>query len=305
MNPRELTELETTRVHRIRELASELDQLGKSALDKAAEAGHLLTECKAGLDHGAWLPWLEENFTFTDRTAQRWMKLAEDMATGKLKNDTVSDLGLTEAYRLLSDSAAPTEDTEDTDPDPLVVDGIKAETPDQTPRPHVSQNSGENEWFTPPEFIASAVVVMGGIDLDPASCTAANKTVGAKRIHTKEKDGLEHNWKGRVWMNPPYAQPLCEKFCAKLCASLTTGVSQAIVLVNNATETQWFQRMAALSTAICFPKLRTKFLDPQGKLGAPLQGQAILYFGLHAAKFKAEFAQYGLILIPDRKEIAV
>jgi ParB family chromosome partitioning protein len=299
-----MNSITTTTVHRIRELASELDQLDRSALDKAAEAGRLLTECKAGLDHGAWLPWLGANFTFTDRTASNWMRIARELDSGRLKSESVSDLGLTEAYRLLSDRAEDTEDTEDTEPEPLVVDESKAETLKPTPRPHVSQNSGEHEWFTPPDFITSAVVVMGCIDLDPASCTAANKTVGAKRIHTKEKDGLEHNWKGRVWMNPPYAQPLCEKFCIKLCASLATGVSQAIALVNNGTETQWFQAMAESATAICFPQGRIKFIDPEGKPGAPLQGQAILYFGLHAAKFAAEFAQYGLILIPDRKEIA-
>ncbi len=58
-------------------------------------------ECKDGLSHGQWLPWLESNFSFTDRTARRWMKLADDMATGKIKSDTVSNLS--EAYRITTD----------------------------------------------------------------------------------------------------------------------------------------------------------------------------------------------------------
>lgn len=86
----------TTKVDRIRTLASELDQLGKSALEKAIEAGNLLRECKAGLPHGQFLPWLKSNFSFTDRTARNWMRISEASASGKLEN--VSDLS--EAYRL-------------------------------------------------------------------------------------------------------------------------------------------------------------------------------------------------------------
>jgi ParB family chromosome partitioning protein len=159
---------------------------------------------------------------------------------------------------------------------------------------HVAQNSGENEWYTPPNFIASARAVMGGIDTDPASSEIANQTVKAKRFYTKEDDGLRQAWKGNVWMNPPYAQPLISNFAEAVAYKYSVGeFKQAIVLVNNATETQWFQRMAGVASAICFPKSRVRFLDPQGNPGAPLQGQAILYFGMNPAKFAEEFNHYG------------
>jgi hypothetical protein len=90
-----------TQVDRIRTLAAELDTLGKTALEKASEAGRLLIECKERLKHGEWLPWLESNFSFTDRTARRWIKLAEDIDSGKLKTDTVSNLA--EAYRITTE----------------------------------------------------------------------------------------------------------------------------------------------------------------------------------------------------------
>lgn len=159
---------------------------------------------------------------------------------------------------------------------------------------HVAQNSGENEWYTPSEYIESARLVMGSIDTDPASSQIANATVQALQFYTKDDDGLTKEWRGNIWMNPPYAQPLISQFSQAISKKFTDGeVSQAIVLVNNATETAWFQLMAEYASAVCFPKSRIRFLDPNGKPGAPLQGQAVLYFGEHSQVFYNEFKKYG------------
>jgi hypothetical protein len=42
--------------------------------------GELLIEAKAALEHGQWLPWLNEHFGWDERTAQRYMKEAGDPA---------------------------------------------------------------------------------------------------------------------------------------------------------------------------------------------------------------------------------
>lgn len=165
---------------------------------------------------------------------------------------------------------------------------------------HVSNNSGENEWYTPPEFIEAARKTMGSIDLDPASSKIANKIVKAKKFYTVEDDGLRQEWEGNVWMNPPYSSPEIKQFSRKVTTTFAdTIIAQAIILVNNATETQWFQEMLAETSAVCFPSSRIKFLDKQGSPGAPLQGQAILYMGVRVSDFIDNFKQFGVVLYHD------
>lgn len=161
-------------------------------------------------------------------------------------------------------------------------------------RPHVAYNAGNNEWYTPPEYIAAAVEVMGGIDLDPATSEAANTVVGAARIFTAQDDGLLHFWQGRVWMNPPYASELVGRFADKLALHASVGdVTEAIVLVNNATETAWFNTLVGVASAVVFPRARVRFWQPGGTFGAPLQGQAVIYIGPSPAKFLDAFRRFG------------
>ena len=157
-------------------------------------------------------------------------------------------------------------------------------------RPHVANNSGNNEWYTPSEYIEAARKVMGSIDLDPASCELANSTVMADKIYTAEDDGLSQEWYGNVWLNPPYAGDLIGKFADK---ASEMEYRQAIILVNNATETAWFNTLIDKASAIVFPKSRVKFYLPDGRTGAPLQGQAVVYIGNNPNAFIQIFAPFG------------
>jgi len=165
--------------------------------------------------------------------------------------------------------------------------------------------TGENEWFTPPEYIALARTVLGEIDLDPATHEAAQATIKAARYFTKADDGLVQEWHGRVWLNPPYAQPLIEQFVMKLLAEYDAGrVTSAIMLTHNYTDTVWFQAALGAAYAICFTRGRVKFYEPDGEIAAPTQGQAFFYFGDDADKFLRTFRNVGSAAVWDRIEYA-
>lgn len=161
-------------------------------------------------------------------------------------------------------------------------------------KPHVAFNSGNNEWYTPKEIIEAARKAMGSIDIDPASSDVANEVVKAAEYYTAETDGLDKPLHGNVWMNPPYASDLIGKFIQKI-VSERNSYKQAIVLVNNATETEWFNSLISVASAVCFPRSRVKFYMPDGKTGSPLQGQAIVYIGDSMSNFLDNFSAIGWI----------
>lgn len=163
---------------------------------------------------------------------------------------------------------------------------------------HVSNNSGNNEWYTPPCYIESARAVMGGIDHDPASNDIAQRVVRAATYNTIENSGLDSIWSGRVWMNPPYSSKLIGAFCQRLAMFHLLGtISESVVMTNNATDTRWFESLMSHAAAVCLVRGRIRFLSPSGELGnAPLQGQVFTYTGQHVGEFASEFSKYGKVV---------
>jgi ParB family chromosome partitioning protein len=159
--------------------------------------------------------------------------------------------------------------------------------------------TGENEGYTPQEYVEAARLVLGHFDLDPASSAHANEHhVKALNFYTQEDNGLARDWFGRVWMNPPYSQPLITQFCEKLRAEYEAGeVAAAVALTHNYSDTGWFHHLAAVSSALCFTKGRVRFESPDGTKASPTQGQTFFYLGDQPRVFVENFARFGLCLV--------
>lgn len=162
---------------------------------------------------------------------------------------------------------------------------------------HRAQGTGENEWYTPAEHIEVVRAFLGGIELDPASSAKAQKVVKAAKFHTRDDDGLAHEWNGRVWLNPPYAQPAIQQFTQKMVDEVRAGrVTEAIMLTHNYTDTAWFHIAQSACAAICFTRGRIAFIDPDGNKAMPTQGQAFFYYGDRVKDFVAAFSRFGFVV---------
>lgn len=94
---------------------------------------------------------------------------------------------------------------------------------------HQSARMLNDEWLTPPNIIAE----LGPFDLDP--CAPINRPwPTAYKHYTKEDNGLEKEWNGCVWLNPPYSREAA-KWLRKLADH-----GNGIALTFARTETKWF-----------------------------------------------------------------
>lgn len=163
-----------------------------------------------------------------------------------------------------------------------------------------------NEWYTPARYTEAARSVMGSIDLDPASCEHANKTVKASRYYTKDDNGLMHPWPGNIWLNPPYGRldptkvgstrSLQKFFLEKLLQEHAAGhVEQAIALMlGNACFMQWFQPL--WEYPLCFHAGRIEFEREDGTQDHFGFGTIFVYLGTNKAKFTEVFSKFGNVV---------
>ena len=167
----------------------------------------------------------------------------------------------------------------------------------QRQQEHVNQilrSSNSNDWFTPAPVVDGVRRALGAIDLDPASCTQANRTVKATHFYDKERDGLKEAWKGRIFVNPPYGG-LAGPFVEHLIGQYTCGnTTAAIALVNAAaTHTNWFQPL--FDYPLCFAR-RINFESPDGPTPGATHGSVLAYLGQDERRFVDVFREFGPVV---------
>lgn len=189
----------------------------------------------------------------------------------------------------------------------------------------INQSSGVQEYYTPANIIEAARQVLGGyIELDPASCLEANRTVCAERYFTKEDDGLSKEWRARtVWMNHPFGKeeypcgPNCKKkicpkrgyhqtvyqpgngdWITKFVWSYQAGHFKAGLNITFAsTSEDWFQPL--LQFPACFLRGRTNYNTPGGGTTSQVpKGSAVFYLGSNVPLFYKVFSGLGNVVIP-------
>ena len=159
------------------------------------------------------------------------------------------------------------------------------------------------EWYTPARYVDAAREVLGDIDLDPASSAKANETVRARRFFTLADDGLKRRWTGRVFLNPPYGLSDDGRSNQGVWSDAIIerhrggSVKEAVLLVNAATDSSWFQVL--WDFPLCFVAHRIQFCGPEGKGSQPTHGNVFAYFGRRVDGFARRFAEFGRIVVPD------
>jgi len=180
--------------------------------------------------------------------------------------------------------------------------------------------SDSDDYVTPPAYTHAARQVMGSIDLDPASTSIANKTVGAKEFYTIDDNGLKYKWFGRVWLNPPYLKT--DPWIKYALDQIKNGnVRELIVCLNShGTDTAWFQEIwpyqsAKTFSALCFTDHRVQFhggrkrdVNFEGKdpdETNPTKGTVFAYYGEHVESFIEVFRQFGPVVISVARKLSM
>jgi len=116
------------------------------------------------------------------------------------------------------------------------------------------------EWGTPEWVVEPLERAVDGFDLDPAA-GAEPRPYADERWTGEEIDGLQRDWYGRVWLNPPYGRGHNPRWAAKVTEQVSARHPHSITaLVPASTSTEWWQGHYADADAVTFFDSRLSFV---------------------------------------------
>ena len=134
---------------------------------------------------------------------------------------------------------------------------------------------------------------MGDIDLDP--CSDPDGNIASKTRFTKNDNGLNKKWFGRVFMNPPYSGETLE-WTNKI---INESIDEAIVLVASNTDARYFHKLLGWCDAICFVKGRLEFKPGIGQKNTGSTVRNVFFYkGKKIESFVRVFEKNGSVLCP-------
>lgn len=161
----------------------------------------------------------------------------------------------------------------------------------------INQDSGKIEYYTPSWIIEAARLVMGSIDLDPASSDKANETV--KAAYYFKTKALEKHWFGNIWLNHPFSKVSNKLWIEHLLYNYSQGkTKQACCITYASTSEKWFQPL--MDYPQCYFYKRVNYIDGVTGLTQKgvTKGSVVTYLGPNIEKFNEVFSQYGKIMVP-------
>jgi hypothetical protein len=157
-----------------------------------------------------------------------------------------------------------------------------------------SPKSSVQDYFTPSEILEAARRGMGDIDLDAASHWLANRTHHIPRYFHIGHSAFEHDWEGRVWLNPPYGEN--EKWWPRALEFIESGRVEQICILSPvwAFTTQIARPLMDRSSAMVLLSPTPKFWgNSAGREGSNMP-HAIVYIGPRRNEILREFAPFGI-----------
>lgn len=135
---------------------------------------------------------------------------------------------------------------------------------------HESRRSQTVVWLTPP-YILDALGGAESFDLDPCAAPEPRPWPTAQRMNTRaDSNGLQMDWHGRVWMNPPYDDAVIGKWLARM-ANHGRGTALLAVRPENVA---WHTYVWPCASGIFFFRGRLNFHRPDGSLSKGRTGHA-------------------------------